>query len=377
MKYSFLLLLGFFIWSCGSNDQKSSSESSVSIVVSQDTLLVNTGEEIVMAGSNMWLSVLSEDKKMLYNLDRKSLNLEIFDLEELKLVKKAQFNNDGPNSLSAYVISMRNWSDGNLFLHGFDKSGVYDFEGNLIEKLSFHPVDYADSNPDTDFSFKSEYVFLNDSTVIIGLMSMFENIPSIAKLHLKQQKMELIDFPYAERLDKFSVVLDGDIMMASIGSVYKQKHRDKVLIHSNYYNDCLVFDPETQAYEQIEYESQLTSNQKEGGHQQKVSNREEFSEQQKILRKQIEFGRWAWDDSNQNFYRLSYYDTSSSDDPESIQTRVFLTVFDSNLKMLAEKELEDYKKRPGIYFAKEGSLWIHENVDNDLGFVRLRIERES
>ncbi|MCH7415747.1 DUF4221 domain-containing protein [Belliella sp. R4-6] len=373
MKNPILFLLVILICSCSSESSKSNQGASISLQITQDTVLVDPGDDIVMAGTNIWLSTLSEDKKMFYNLDRKSLKLEIFDLDELKLVKKAQFNNDGPNALSAYVISIKSWHDENLFLQGFDKSGVFDLDGNLIEKKSLHAVDYASSAPDMDFSFKSEYVFLNDSTVIIGLMSMFDNIPSLAKLHLNQQKMELIDFPYAKRIDEFSIILEGEIMMASIGSIYKHKFGDKVLLNSNYFNDCLVFDPEASDYELIEYESQLTSNKKEGGHKQKVSSRDEFTEQQKMLRKQIEFGRWVWDESSEKFFRLSYFDTTDSEESGSNKTRVFLTVFDKDLKMLAETELDSYKKRPGTYFAKDGTVWIHENVDDDLGFVRLKV----
>ncbi|MCH7398552.1 DUF4221 domain-containing protein [Belliella sp. DSM 107340] len=373
MKNPILFLLVILICSCSSESSKSNQGASISLQIIQDTLLVDSGDEVVMAGANLWLSVLSEDQGKLFNYDRKSSNLEVFDLDQLKLVEKVKFDNDGPNAVSAFVMSMKNWKNGNLFLQGFDISGVYDTEGKLIQKYSLHPTDYIDKDSEGDFNFKGEFVFLNDTTVLIGLIRMFENIPHLAKLHLGKKKMDLIDFPYPERLEKYSIVMDGEMKIAYLGSVFMHVIDEKVVFTSNCYNDCMVFDQNNGSFEHIEFQSSLTPNQKEGGQKQKVGSREEFSEQQKIISKQIDFGRWVWDSSNQKFYRLSYFTTSDAEDQEANKTRVFLTVFDKDLKMLAETELDSYKKRPGTYFAKDGSVWIHENVDDDLGFVRLKI----
>ena len=77
MKNPILFLLVILICSCSSESSKSNQGASISLQIMQDTLLVDSGDEVVMAGSNLMLSVLSEDQGKLFNYDRKSSNLEV------------------------------------------------------------------------------------------------------------------------------------------------------------------------------------------------------------------------------------------------------------------------------------------------------------
>lgn len=271
-------------------------------------------------------------------------------------------------------MALRVFPDGRIFMHGFDKSGFYDLQGNLTESLSLHPTDYIAPDAETSYSFKSEYVFLDDQTVLMGLMNMFEHVPYLAKLNVKEKSLEMIDFEYPQKMEKFSIILDGDGMkMASMGAIYKQIHQGKVLIHSDMFNETLVFDPTTSQYSLIEYNSTLTPNEKVGGQKQKVGSREEFSEQSKILGSQVSFGRWVWDESTERFYRLSSIQQAAENAEGESYYKVVLTVFDKDLQMLGEVLVPDYRKKYGVYFVKDGAIWIHENVDDELGFVRLKV----
>lgn len=373
MRYLLFATLVCVFFSC-SSQEGSRVSGDLQLTILQDTVLIDSGNELVMAGASMFTYTLSPDKRFLYNYDRKSMKLEVFDLNKQALVKKVAFANDGPNAISAYPMAIRAFPDGRIFFHGFDKSGLFDLEGNLTESVSLHPTDYFAPDAETSYSFKTEYVFLDEQTVLIGLMNMFEHIPFMAKLDLKEKTVEMVDFEYPQKMEKFSIILDGDGMkMASMGAIYKQKYGDKVLIHSDMFNETLVFDPLTTNYSLIEYNSSLTPNEKVGGQKQKVNSREEFTEQSKILSSQVSFGRWAWDDSTERFYRLSSIQQQSENQEGEIYYKVVLTVFDKDLQMLGEALLPDYRKRPGVYFVKNGTVWIHENVDDELGFVRLKV----
>ncbi|EON78514.1 hypothetical protein ADIS_0983 [Lunatimonas lonarensis] len=53
---------------------------------------------------------------------------------------------------------------------------------------------------------------------------------------------------------------------------------------------------------------------------------------------------------------------------------IYLTVFDKNLEMLEESKIPELNKVPGTYFVKYGAIWIFENMEDELGFLRLKIE---
>lgn len=374
MKYLLSSVCVFFLFSCTSQEGSKRS-GDFTLTIQQDTVLIDSGNELVMAGANMFTYALSPDKQLLYNFDRKSLKLEVFDLNDQTLLKKVPFANDGPNAVSAYPIALRVFPNQRILIQGFDKSGYYDLEGNLTETISLQPTDYIASDEEMSYSFKSEYVFVDDQTVLMALMNMFEHVPYLAKLDLKEKTMDLIDFEYPKKLENFSIILDSDRMkMAFMGSIFMQLHQDKVLIHSDIFNETLIFDPTTVDYTLIEYNSAITPNQKTGGQKQQVGSRDEFMEQTKILNAQVSFGRMFWDEDSARFYRLSSIQQSAEDAEGETSYKVVLTVFDKDLQMLGEALVPDYKKKYGVYFVKDGAVWIHENIDDELGFVRLRVD---
>ncbi|HSI74267.1 MAG TPA: hypothetical protein VK957_00160 [Lunatimonas sp.] len=39
--------------------------------------------------------------------------------------------------------------------------------------------------------------------------------------------------------------------------------------------------------------------------------------------------------------------------------------------MLGETLVPQLTKKPGKHFAKNGKIWIHENMEDEMGFIRL------
>ena len=44
------------------------------------------------------------------------------------------------------------------------------------------------------------------------------------------------------------------------------------------------------------------------------------------------------------------------------------------MEMLAESIVPELKNIPQTYFVKDGAVWIFENMEDELGFVRLSID---
>lgn len=265
-----------------------------------------------MTAVNMVNFDLNPEKSRLYCFDRKSHSLEIIDLENLALLDQVEFSKDGPDALSGFQQKLISFGKDEIFIMGLEKSGIYTSEGKLLKEIPLRPNQYNLPDDSKYVGFKNDLVFLNDSTILTGILNMQEINPYLVKLHLNR----------------------------------------KELTH-------------------YQYKSSLTPDTKVPAYKSLVSTPEEFRQAMKVIEEQIEFGRWYWDDVNQLFLRLSYYRLPNQS--EVNKANVYLTVFDQEFKMLGEMQLPDYNKVPGKLFVKGGMIWIHENVDEELDFVRLKV----
>jgi len=48
-----------------------------------------------------------------------------------------------------------------------------------------------------------------------------------------------------------------------------------------------------------------------------------------------------------------------------------MKVLDKDLNMLGETLVPQLNKKPGKHFAKDGKIWIYENMNDEMGFIRL------
>ena len=88
---------------------------------------------------------------------------------------------------------------------------------------------------------------------------------------------------------------------------------------------------------------------------------------------------FSWDPISQQFIRMSYKNTYGEDldeygSPKVLNSEVFLTLLDKNLKIIKETELKNYTKEPSKYFFIDNTIWLYENIDDELGFVRIRLD---
>lgn len=93
---------------------------------------------------------------------------------------------------------------------------------------------------------------------------------------------------------------------------------------------------------------------------------------------QVRFGPLVWDPQNSRYYKLSSSSTFGEEKPEdrflhkTINVDVFLSVFDDQFNLLGEIPIPELKSASSTkYFAKDGMLWVLENVEDEMGFIRV------
>lgn len=370
MKNLKLLIVIFFITACGKNGEKTGSSGEFSFKIEQDTVTIDSKGKLIMTAVNMVNFDLNPEKDRLYCFDRKSHSLEIIDLQKLELLDQVEFAKDGPDALSGFQQKLISLGKDEIFIMGLERSGIYTSDGKLVKETPLNPNDYQLPDHIMNSGFKNDLLFLNDSTILTGILNVRETHPYLVKLQLNSKELNLVNFDPLKDFEKFKIELENPKITYS-GNFHHVKVKDHVLVSSNFTNEIYLLDLETEKITQIQYNSGLTADSKTLSYKSSVNTPEEFRQEMRVIEEQIEFGRWYWDDLNQLFLRLSYYRLPNQS--EVNKANVYLTIFDQEFKMLGEMQLPEYNKVPGRLFVKDGMIWIHENVDDELGFVRLKV----
>ncbi len=99
-------------------------------------------------------------------------------------------------------------------------------------------------------------------------------------------------------------------------------------------------------------------------------------------REQVSFGPLVWDPKNKRYYRLSSSSTFGEEKQESrllnetVNVDVYLSLFDREFNLISEIPLPQLNNQSSAkYFVKDGMLWIFENKDDEMGFVRLGFQQ--
>ena len=105
----------------------------------------------------------------------------------------------------------------------------------------------------------------------------------------------------------------------------------------------------------------------------------EFSRYQQ----EINFLPPLWDEKNEVYYRFSYQEIPTI--KENGQLEIYLSVMDKEFNLIGESLISNLNMGAGkafdhrfpLHFAKDGKIWIYENINDELAFVVLTINKNS
>ncbi|MFC4872060.1 DUF4221 family protein [Negadavirga shengliensis] len=379
MRPLFFFISLFAAFSCSQSGKKQGDYSQMAF--SLDTVMVDPGEEILFLKGELRQSILFKDKKYLFNFNQDDHSVERINLDDLILSEKIPFEAEGPNGTGNYFHTFLAIGEDSILFSGYQGSGIFDTEGKKIKDLDFKKVGSGEHRLNDDEFFVPQAVFPGNPELFLGFIRNWED--KSLKLVLVNfaedwvDKMELPEFDklkglYAEFSDGNFLTMTGpDIYLISVG--------DKILIGNNAYNELFWLPPGETELTHYSYQSHITEDSKKGKYPSQVDRPEEVQQISRKIREEISFGRPVWDEENRIYYRFSYKEAFTEEVPSntfssSSKADVYLTIFDENLQMIGEAPVPMLEKTPARHFAKNGKIWIFENIEDELGFVRLSIE---
>lgn len=376
MRYLFYFGI-LWVISCSDKNQNGGLGFFKNKNISLDTIRIDSRDEIIFLRHQLSGSDKNKDDKYLFNFNLDDHTLEKIDLDELRLEEKLSFDREGPNGTGHSVPRIQIQGKNQLVMHGMDYSSLFSFEGERLKKIYFenfslggHPMEGGESlrfNRELDTKTNRLYGIIlrhKDNSFALGILRLNE---------FEISKMEIGTF---ENLPNYTITFNfpGGSKLDYLPEIEIEMFGTKVILSNQITSALMWYDTKMDSLFLRLYESQLTANQKVKNYQLQHDSEESFDAEYNRFLQEINFLAPFWDQKNQIFYRFSYKQIpTENENNEELIWEVFLTALDKDLNLIGETTIPQLTKKPAKHFAKDGKIWIYENIEDELAFLVLDI----
>jgi hypothetical protein len=377
MRY-FLILICFCFLACSSK-KSSDPVNDKEITVSIDTVYLDGKGEILYLSYNLSLSDFSKDKAFLYNFNPQAPQVEVLDLDNLQFVERIPFDLEGPNGVGEYVNGFQLLGEDSVYINSFFQYGIFNWSAEKIMDLGFRDIMYEEWLVDDFFKSNNLHVALLDGYKLAGIFNDWrsgDSDPVFGMLDLNKKEF------YLDSLNGFDYIEDFAPKNAESGRkeplywVISSLENDDILIGNNIGSDLYRFDSKNQILEFKSFEHSLFPSKKTIQVPNTIDSFVDYHRAYLESQEDINFLLPVWDESNQLYYRFSYINELGDVDGDlaPVSAKVFLSILDQDLNIVAESEIHELNKSPNFHFVKDRMIWIFENVNDEVSFIRVKID---
>ncbi|WP_439489338.1 DUF4221 family protein [Algoriphagus sp.] len=361
----------------GQTDSKSFNSNDLKFTVEIDTVQVDPGEEhFIYLAKFLRYSSVSSDKKTLYNFNPSVPELEVIDLDELTLKEVLKLENEGPTGINAsnsYLPMMDVSHKGELFLNTISYMIKLNASRDQMSRFWFTPDSLqGDALSDVEIIYPEGFMSDNKD-FYFGAYGVQDNSAKsgLAMINLSSMELKKVPLDIFERIKKFEIFFSpaGNSKSSVTETVFFDSIEDKVFISTSAFNEIYLVDITHGTVEKKSFHSERTDDAKKGDFQKTASSQKELMDLAMEKGKEVHFLKFYYDDQNEKFWRFSIQLDRMNGDSAAYD--VVLTIFDKDLIQLHEEKV-DYSETGSLTFFKDGTLYSYINLEDELGFVRIK-----
>jgi hypothetical protein len=369
MRNLTIISLIIFLFSCSEKEKSDKPESDnilEDLRYSVDTVLVNSGNEIIDLSRDLGTYDLSPDHQTLYKWDIHKNVLQVISLESLEVKESLPFEPEGPNGVGNTVVKLVAHQNGTFGFNNYLNFAVFDRNGNKLKDLEINEEEVLAQNLE---SINFSLLLTQDQLALFSLPGKrMEGPKKLARIDPKSDQILTWELPKFDWITEISAKETSGTGGYFFESFYLSESGNKILISSKASSSIYYYDLEKDSIFYKEFDLKLTSLRKENTLKKEYDSPDEFRTEVTNYFKGVNFENPIWDPSRNMYFRFASF-TFPNESGEVIKKDIFLTSFDSDLNLLGELKLPNLNSVPSDPFFKDGKLWSYVNVEDELGFA--------
>lgn len=384
IPFSYFLFL-VILFSCSKPSEKVAWGYLKDVEFIIDTLMVDAGEEIIFLKYGLLTADVGVDGKYLWNFNMDDHTLEKINLDRLVLEEKIPFEKEGPNGTGEGFGGFKTIDENQFTIEDIRGTSLFTFDGEKLENIHYDAF-FLEKNLQESGEFIRSTFLDKKAKRLYALVNRWDSkISELGVFHVDTYDVLRIPLPDFHDLSKYAITLWMGKSSIGMGPSVALKGFDNVVVLSNPTTSSMaIYDIVKDSLYVKNFDGRLTANQKTLTYQLEHHTEESLDEELARFHHEIHFLPPFWDGQNQVFYRFSFMDLSSgAENLSGAQSRIFLSVLDKDLNIIGEAEIPSLDKKPTTsfsgqfpkHFAKDGKIWMFENIEDEMGFVVLNISK--
>lgn len=379
----FFFLVFLFLAACGTGGSSDGNGQAPDLEFTLDTVQIDAKGEILFLNNSLRFAALSADKQYLYNLNSQTYTIEQIDLDNLALQALLSFEKEGPDGIGPYMFGMRLVGEDKFLMSGYGNHALFDSSGKKLADVGPETVPaYASETEEGNVLFPVRLPETRSAYAGVYIIPG-EREPQLMFWDTEEQTYRKERNPLLEKSIQYQTDFDdGTTALFVSGGEYLEVVNDKVLLVLNASSDLYIREPGQEEFHKRTFESGWLPREKETVFPEKINDRALFQELYKKATEEISYNKPIWDESRKVYFRFSYRqeygvaNTSPSDGlfPRPTGASVYLTIYDADFNLLRETAVPELDQPPAYHFAKDGKIWIFENLEDEMRFVRLSFD---
>ena len=361
-----LIVLFFLFFSCSqSNKQIDAKIEKYKI----DTLMIDSGSDIIYLKENLTYSGLAIDQKKLFNIDIEQLKLQIIDLETARLEKEVLLEREGPNGIGDWFIGFKVWDDSTFVLLGDNRFYKVDLEGNLKEKIGFDHLFYVHEELAKRFGHTGFKIHQNKIYNVITTFGKPEF--NLLIYDFKEDIYDLKEIPGSENLISSTVITYlGKSNFTDVTGFSIVDFSDDFILHNRSYPQMAVYRTNSNSIQLINSRSNFYEDVPKVDKVKEVYSENESKEFKKELEKRMSFLIPLWDEENQRIFRWGYKLSVKNVEMENPEYDNYFFVMDKEFNIVEEFLIPEVRIKPYRIFFIDNKIYLYHNFEDELGFIR-------
>lgn len=365
------------LFSCGESSNVSETEIEAYQV---DTVKIDSKDRNLDIRMNLMFSGVDPNRKFLLNFNQFDMSIDEIDLEAETFAKSYSLEAEGPNGVGPMVVGVQVLNDSLFFTKSFVISSILNKQGQVKERIAWEEAKDAEGNSLPQFPRRYEWISESDPDKIAALSYDIQNKKVYLDILTRSTgTVKRIDADPENTYKKYLLLSDDQVNFRD-PAIKLSGNGDHFLVSHEYSNEILVVDLNGDVQQLAQPESQLIPAKAEVPGEPLYKTSEQSRDAYMNLVGQVRYEPLAWDGQTERYYRLAaqkVFEEIKEEGSEEIQTitktKVFVTVLDADFKLLSVIPVKELSKEEVKYFAKDGKLWVAQNLDDELSFIVISI----
>ncbi len=363
-----ILILGY---ACQSTIEEE-SKAGYKLSISMDSVMVDSKGEIIDLQNGLNTYYVGKDQKFMYKFNTNNRHgLEIINLDELVLEKFIAFEKEGPTGTSNWVFSINLINENEIAITNNAGILMYDIDGNFLKN---YPISgdklTGDSIPNNHWMANSGDLYPNELLTFHYVYEGQVMLRGLALIDIQKKTRDLLLIDDFKKLDDYTISVDtGDRQFWLRVNLYNLVNDGKYIFSNDVFNGLHYYDLSSDSIIHKSFTSNLSSNKNEVLGIKSTISLQDVGDKMKARNKSIRFKDLAYDNKTNQYFRLSYF--AESETEEKTTWKFILTVFDKDFNQIYETDNVPLEELPETYFFKDGKMYIYKNMEDELGFIRL------